>query len=299
MNLAEVVRTARQNLAYVVFRLGAGIFGTLPVRTAQWLGEVGGRIVYRFAAGRREMAVRHARRLGSDDPETHARRVFEAYGRYWAEVFWVRPRRIGEIVSRIEVEGIEHVRQAKADGKGMVFAVPHLGNWEIAGPIGVEEELNLVAVAEDLANRRIRDWFIQLRNRLGIGVILIGRNGASVIRSLEKVIASNGAVALLCDRDLRGRGVRVVFFGEETTMPAGPVRLALRSGAPLLPVAVYFKPGSGHRIVVRPPLEVRDGETEDALRRGAQKVAEALEELIIQAPEQWHLLQPNWPSDRE
>jgi KDO2-lipid IV(A) lauroyltransferase len=115
---------------------------------------------------------------------------------------------------------------------------------------------------------------------------------------LEEVIRGNGMVALLCDRDLRGRGVPVCFFGEETTLPAGPVTLALRTGAPVLPVAAYFRPNGGHRIVVHPPLELPEGHRPEDIREGTQRLAEALEAMIREAPEQWHLLQPNWPSDR-
>ena len=106
--------------------------------------------------------------------------------------------------------------------------------------------------------------------------------------------------ACLCDRDLHGDGVPVEFFGEETTLPAGPVTLALRTGAPLLPTAVYFQGSEGHLGVIRPPLALeRQGRLRADVARGTQQLAGALEELIRAAPEQWHLMQPNWPSDSE
>lgn len=288
----------RQLLTYLVFRLGVGILGLMPARAAQVLGEWGGRIAYAFAHGRREMALRHARRLGSTDPVAHAKAVFAGYGRYWAEAFWLRPRRIRGLEQTTLIEGIEHVRQAKAEGRGFVCAIPHVGNWEVAGPVAVQEGIPLVAVAEDLANRYIRDWFIRLRNRLGIGIVL-ATGTATVMRELEAVLTRNGGVALLCDRDLRGKGVPVELFGERTTLPGGPVSLALRTGAPILPVAVYFQEGAGHKLVVRPPLQLPPGEDrQEALRLGTQAVAAALEDLIRVSPTQWHLLQPNWPSDR-
>jgi phosphatidylinositol dimannoside acyltransferase len=118
------------------------------------------------------------------------------------------------------------------------------------------------------------------------------------MRNLEQVLARNGAVALLCDRDLKGRGVAVEFFGERTTLPAGPVSLAIRTGAPLMPAAAYFGPDGTHRVVVRPPIELPEGvPRSEAIAEGTQLLAAELEALIRQAPEQWHLLQPNWPSD--
>jgi KDO2-lipid IV(A) lauroyltransferase len=105
---------------------------------------------------------------------------------------------------------------------------------------------------------------------------------------------------LLCDRDLERNGVEVEFFGERTTLPAGPAALSLRSGAPVLPTGVYFTPRyNGHLGFVRPPLP--SNRTDEGLRadvaRVTQVLANELESLIRRAPEQWHMFQPNWPSD--
>jgi KDO2-lipid IV(A) lauroyltransferase len=104
-------------------------------------------------------------------------------------------------------------------------------------------------------------------------------------------------VCLLCDRFLEGSSVEVDFFGERTLLPAGPATLALRTGAPLLPTAVYFR-GASHHGQVQPPIPAtRTGSLRDDVQRVTQLLAIELERLIRLAPEQWHLLQPNWPSD--
>jgi KDO2-lipid IV(A) lauroyltransferase len=91
----------------------------------------------------------------------------------------------------------------------------------------------------------------------------------------------------------------VDFFGERTTLPGGPATLALRTGAPLLPTAVYFDGPDHRRSVVLPPVDTsRQGRLREDVQRVTQDLAHALEDLIRRAPEQWHLLQPNWPSDR-
>ena len=88
------------------------------------------------------------------------------------------------------------------------------------------------------------------------------------------------------------------FFGERTTLPAGPATLALRTGAPVLPTAVYFRPDGGHLGKVGAPLDVnRHGSMAEDIASMTQQLAHRLEELIRLAPDQWHLLQPNWPSD--
>ncbi|MGB8361183.1 MAG: phosphatidylinositol mannoside acyltransferase, partial [Acidimicrobiia bacterium] len=116
---------------------------------------------------------------------------------------------------------------------------------------------------------------------------------------LESAIADNKAVAILSDRDLKGKGVEVEFFGEATTLPPGPATLAIRTGAPLLPVGCYFTNG-GYRVVIRPPLEVPStGSKSEKVTAMTQALAHQLEDIIRQAPRQWHLVQPNWPSDGE
>jgi KDO2-lipid IV(A) lauroyltransferase len=224
--------------------------------------------------------------------------MMRSYGRYYAEALWARARRIEGMLGATEVEGLEHIVAARDAGTGMIYALPHMGNWEAAAPIAVTIGVPVVAVAEVLPNRRITDWFTEMRAEFGIEIILAtGR--LEVMRGLEQAIADNKAVALLSDRDLGGRGVEVSFFGEPTTLPPGPATLAVRTGAPLLPVGCYFVDG-GYRVVVRPPLEVPgSGSKTEKVATLTQELASALEELIGEAPEQWHLVQPNWPSDRQ
>lgn len=285
---------------YLAMRLGMGIVGLLPYRIAIYLGAVAGRTFGVFARGRRRMVERHARRLGvpPDRLGGHVGEVFAAYGRYWAEALWVRPRRQSLIHANTTDEGLHRIEEARDAGRGMIFALPHMGNWEYAAPVGPRLGVELVAVAENLRNRRIREWFLRLRSGMGLSIIL-ATGGSQVIRDLEAVIGRNGAVALLCDRDLSGKGVEVEFFGERTTMPAGPASLAIRTGAPLFPAATYFQ-GTGHHVVVRPPIELPDGpDRASRVRAATQLLAKELESLIRAAPAQWHMLQPNWPSDRE
>jgi KDO2-lipid IV(A) lauroyltransferase len=181
----------------------------------------------------------------------------------------------------------------------VILALPHIGNWEAAGLRASAEDARVLAVAEELGNERIVQWFIELRNLMEIDV-LIARRGARVTGELLRRLGSGGVVALPSDRDIKGRGIEVEFFGETTTLPAGPAALAERTGAVLLPVGTYFGKGASYRFVVEPPLDVASGNTsEERVAGTAQALADTFEVIIRRAPEQWHLLQPNWPSDRE
>ena len=283
---------------YLLLRAAVGLVGLLPEPAMRRLGEWGGLAWHALARNRRGMARRHMSRLGEPDPTRSARRLFRSYGRYWAESFWVRRRRLPAMDARMERVGLDHLRAIQARGSGMVLALPHLGNWEAAALVAVELDLPLVAVAEKLANPHITRWFTRQRSMFGIEIVLTGA-GTSARRTLAESLEGGKAVALLCDRDLSGRGPAVEFFGERTTMPAGPVTLALRTGVPLVPVGAYFLEGGGHRIVVEEPIELPDGPpTKEAVAAGTQLLATRLEGIVRRRPTQWHLVQPNWPSDR-
>jgi KDO2-lipid IV(A) lauroyltransferase len=93
--------------------------------------------------------------------------------------------------------------------------------------------------------------------------------------------------------------VAVDFFGETTTFPAGPATLALRTGATLVAAAVYSGPGRDHTAVVTPPFDTaRTGSLRADVARITQEIAREFEQFVRRAPEQWHLYQPLWPSDR-
>lgn len=286
-------------LAYLALRLGLGIVGWLPGSFARRIGRGAGTVWHLFDRGRREMARRHMARIlrPGQDVNTAASEVMKSYGRYFAEALWVDASRVPEILASTEVEGLHLLLEARDAGAGMILGLPHMGNWEVAAPVAVTREIPIVAVAERLPNQRITDWFTALRAEFGIEIVL-ATGGTEVMRRLESALHNNKAVALLSDRDLKGRGVEVEFFGEKTTLPRGPATLVLRTGAPLLPVATYFT-DEGYRAVVRPALRVpTGGSRSERVKALTQSLADEMEKLIMVAPTQWHLVQPNWPSDR-
>jgi len=287
-------------LTYLALRAGVGLVGTLPAPIVRALGRGFGSIWAVFDGERRAMAKRHAGRVmnSGTDLDAASFEMMKSYGRYFAEALWARARRVEGMLAETEVQGLEKILAARDAGAGMIYALPHMGNWEAAAPVAVSEGIPVVAVAEVLPNRHITGWFTQVREAFGIEVVLAtGR--VEVMRRLEQAIAHNKAVALLSDRDLKGKGVEVEFFGERTTMPPGPATLALRTGAPLFPVGCYFKDG-GYRVVVGDPITIPDdGSRSERVARVTQTLAHELETIIAEAPEQWHLVVANWPSDLE
>ncbi len=289
-------------LGYVVYRGLSGAFSLLPEPAVRAVGGGLGRGLSHVAGDRYEMGKRHMRRaLGpeatEEQVEVTTRQMFASYGRYWAEVFWFRPRRKGEVLKRAEVLGLEPVFEARDQKRGIIFALPHMGNWDAAGVVAEAIEAPVMAVVEDLPNELITKWFYDTRRAFGIEPVIAGSAGTT--KQLLRHLKEGGAIALVADRDVTGRGVEVEFFGESTTMPGGPVALADRTGAALFPVATLFANGAGYRMVIYPELELTpEGTKSERIEAGTRAFARQLEGMVREHPEQWHVIVPNWPSDR-
>lgn len=286
------------------YRTLAALSRALPPGVGERAAAGLGAALWPALGGRARMVRRHmARVLGPGAPPAEvdrlARRAVASYARYWVESFRLPRVSPAELDAGLTYEGYEHVQRGLDAGRGVILVLPHLGGWEWAGFwLARVRAMPVTVVVEPLEPPELFEWFRAFRERLGMRVVPLGpRAGAAVTAALGR----NEIVCLLADRDLTGAGVEVPFFGEVTTLPAGPATLALRTGAPLLPTAVYFREPSGHHGVVRPPVPVErtGGRLRDDVTRITRAVAAELEALIRAAPDQWHLLQPNWPSDHD
>jgi len=283
------------------YKAGSLVARTLPMVAGPLASASLGLTTNLLNPDKRRMLERHLRRvnpeLRGNELRWAVQRAFDSYARYYVESFKLPNLSAKTVARSFVLEGFEHVEASYAAGNGTIFALPHMGGWEWAGRWMTDHGYRMTVVVEELKPPELFQWFVDLRQELGMTVVPAGPlAGPAVLKALR----ANEIVCLLSDRDLERNGVPVSFFGETTTLPAGPATLALRTKAPLLPVGVYFTddgPG-GHRAVVRPPLDVtRQGTLREDVARITQNLADELEALIRRAPEQWHLLQPNWPSD--
>ena len=225
-----------------------------------------------------------------------ARKAFASYARYWIESFRLPTRSGTQLSKGIEVPDYRFVEEALGRGNGVILALPHLGGWEWAGFwMATVNKLPITVVVEPIKPPQLFKWFARFRSKLGMKVVPLGPSaGTEIVAALKR----NEIVCLLCDRDISGGGIEVTFLGERTTLPGGPALMALRTGATVLPTAVYFEPKGKHLGLVRAPIDTsRKGTIKEDVVNVTTRLAEELEFLIRRAPEQWHLFQPNWPSD--
>ncbi len=250
---------------------------------------------------RRGMIERHLRRA---DPTLRGLRLrrasqqaFDFYARYWIESFRLPTLSKRTVDRGFTDDGYPQIVEALQDGNGAILALPHLGGWEWAGRWIADQGHEITVVVEQLDPPELFDWFVDLRSRLGMHVVALGPKAAGAVLS---ALRDNHIVCLLSDRDIQRSGPAVEFFGETTTLPGGAATLALRTGAPIFPTAVYFTDRyDAHLGWVRAPIRAdrSGGRLRDDVERVTQDLAGELETLVRRAPSQWHLFQPNWPSD--
>jgi phosphatidylinositol dimannoside acyltransferase len=298
----------RGTAKYLTYRGLAASMGHVPEPLARVV--VGGVTrVMSWSGGRTSaMNERHVRRVLAFECEEGivpdrdlvrrwSRRSFVEYGHYWIDGARLPYTGAAEIRARwiLGPGSEENLRAAQASGRGMVMALPHVGSWEWGGAWLALEGMPMTAVMERIEPARLFAWFVEQRRHMGLTAVPLGEgSSAAILRALR----AKELVGLVSDRDLVGNGVEVDFFGERTTLPAGAATLALRTDALLLPVTVYSGPGNWHTGVVHRPLDTtRRGTLRSDVHRLTQELATVFEEAILEHPEQWHLYQPNWPSD--
>src|SRR5699024_5560886 len=169
------------------------------------------------------------------------------------------------------VTGTEHLDRAMAAGNGAVLVLPHSGNWDMAGVWLVHTWGRFSTVAERLKPEALVERFVAYRVKLGFEVFALSGGEQPPLESLRRRLEAGGVVCLLGERDLTGRGVPVEFFGERTSMPAGPAKLAAETGAALLPVHCWFTDG-GWGFSISPPVDVSEG-VDAATQRVADRFA--------------------------
>lgn len=225
-------------------------------------------------------------------PGSLIRASLASYGRYWREAFRLPSMDHTELGERLWVDDIEMVWAALENGHGAVLALPHSGNWDMAGVWLVQHHGPFATVAERLKPESLYNRFLAYRESLGFEVVPLSGGARSPFDVLSDRLRDNGVVCLMADRDLTRSGVQVDFFGEPTRLPAGPAKLALATGAALLPVHCWFE-GDGWGMQVYPELDTASGNVTTI----TQALADRFASNIAAHPADWHMLQPQWLED--
>jgi KDO2-lipid IV(A) lauroyltransferase len=247
---------------------------------------------------RHTVAANQARVLGrppdSDAVRAAVREAFHLYGRYWYETFRARVMTPEEVNKRFLCDGLENVDRALEAGRGAILALPHMGNWDVAGQFLCVNGYRLAAVAEQLRPRAIFEQFLNHRRELGMRIVPLTADKRTGME-IGRLLLDNWLVALVADRDLGGRGVDVEMFGATRRLPAGPALLSIRADSPILACVVYTTE-EGWSCRIGPPLTAeRTGATRTDVIALTKVLARQFERDIAAKPTDWHMFQPAWP----
>ena len=283
------------------YRLGWKMICRMPASWARWGFNTVSEIAWRRQGhGVQTLENNLLRVLGPETSGKELRKVSRAgmrsYGRYWMEVFRL-PTITAEQIQRDMVvnDAAEQALAAASAGQGVIFALPHMGNWEVAGAYVVGRGIKFTTVAERLKPESVFDMFVAFREGLGMEVLPLG--GPSIFGVLAQRLRAGHMVCLLCDRDLTESGVEVDFFGEKARMAAGPAALAVQTGASLHAVTLCFTE-DGWAADVSAHIEVpAEGTRKEKAAAMTQQLATEFEKGIAEHPQDWHMLQRVFTAD--
>jgi lauroyl/myristoyl acyltransferase len=227
-------------------------------------------------------------------PDSLMRASVASYARYWREAFRLPSMDLVDVTRRLDgyFEGAEHMAEAMDAGRGAVCALPHSGNWDMAGVWLVHYYGTFATVAERLKPESLARRFIGYRESLGFEVVPHSGGDRAPFEVCAERLRENKFVCLMAERDLTRTGVPVDFFGEPTRMPAGPAKLAISTGARLLPAYIWNEADTCG-IRVHPPVDTSSGDVQAI----TQTLADHFAADISTHPADWHMFQPQWLAD--
>lgn len=294
----------KDRLTMAVYTLGWVVVRRMPQSWAQALFMLAAEIAWRRQGkGVQRLEANLRRVIGPAASGTELRRLSRAsmrsYLRYWLEVFRLQNFSQQEIVDATHSNGGERTAFAyMAAGRGVVLALPHMGNWEHAGGwiIGAGAG-GFTTVAERLRPESLFEKFVAFRESLGMEVLPLTGGQQHVFGVLAQRLRAGRMVCLPCDRDLTASGVEVDFFGERARMAAGPAALAVQTGAALMPVTLWFE-GEQWGVFIHDEVPVpADGTRKEKVAALTQQLAHVFETGIREHPQDWHMMQRVFVAD--
>jgi KDO2-lipid IV(A) lauroyltransferase len=284
----------REQISYLAYLAGWKLAGALPEKAAYALFDRISHFIYR----RNGRSVTRLRRnlsivkpnLAPGELELLVQKGYSSYMRYWCDTFrihlWSRDR----INSTVTCTNDHLLRDPMREGKGVIVALPHSGNWDHAGAYFCQEGIRLVTVAEVLKPEKLFRKFLSYRESMGFEVL--GLDSRAFVTLLRRA-REKRLIALVADRDLSDSGIPVRFFGHTAKMPAGPAVLAIKEGLPLVVAHVSYT-DAGIHIDFHPITVATTGSDEEKISQTVQSIASTFELGIQEHPEDWHMLQRIW-----
>lgn len=213
------------------------------------------------------------------------------FGRMSIDFLRTRTLPDAEVLARVDVTGADDFHAVLARNRGVIFALPHAGCWDVAAVFAQAYGCRLTVVTED-------NWATELvaGSRADRGVTLAPR--ARSLRLLFRALRRNECVVMLADMANEGvQTIDVPFFGRPAPFPDGPARLSQKTGAPIMVISCMRRPAERYAMVARTPLYADPSlPQEDAVVDLTARMAQGFEDAVRADPDQWYPYHPIWRS---
>lgn len=276
----------QDRLLRLLYQVGWRLGPRMPAALQEIIISVGAAIAVDRGGAPIEQYAENLRYATGREPDRELLRAgIASYLRNFLEMFALPGWSRSMIIARVSTSGEGDLRRAMA-AEGAVIALPHSGNWDLAGAWSCLTGMPVSTVAEELSGPEYEAF---LAFREGLGMQVIGHRDPAALSELMGAVRRRRLVCLVADRDLLGSGVPVTWNGHPVTMPAGPALVARRTGAALFPMVTWFT-ADGLRLDIGPRIAHRPGR--DGLVAMIQEEADYFATKIAERPQDWHLMQP-------
>ena len=282
---------------YFLYKVGIFLSCHLPSFLAYWIAKRLADLYFLVSTGRPRLykkAIFHNLSLILDKDKKNsgmrktARDSYYNFSRYLREFFWLPGLDRKKFLSLVTPVGVENLDYALSKGKGVILLSIHFGNWEWGG-IGVAlSGYKVNFLVRKHQNRWISELYYRIREKMGVRVLFLEE-----LRKAIKTLKRNEILAVLADENV-GEGVEVDFFKHKVGLPAGPFKLAWRTGAIIAPAfIVRDKKDNRQRGVIERPFEVKKTyDEEESIREAANRFIQIVQDYLCYYPDHWLLGEP-------
>jgi len=286
---------------YYAFKFAGFTLSYLPWSVGYLVARIVADVVYILSPGIRTAVsdnIRHVIGSGTDNIRIRktTRQVMRNAAKNYFDLLKVTRIRLSEIKERITVTGWQNLEDAIDRSKGVILVTAHLGSFDIASKILAHRSFRTTVLVEPLDPPPLLEHITSLRNSKGLTFMPV-RFG--ILKEVIQSLRAGNVILLACDRDFGGDGLKLSFFGEETSLPMGAVRIAMRTGAAVVPVYNLRLNGNRYEVFFEPALEIIPGNVQESLEKNMHNLAQVLERMIKTCPEQWVVLSHIWQNNRE
>ena len=279
-------------LVLLVVKLGC----ILPLKASLFMGRLIGKIAFNVARTRRRITIGNLEAAFGNEKSHQeilgiARRCYENIGQAFIEFGRFPITNLKTIRKLVRIEGLEHLRDAMAKGKGGLFVAGHFGDWELMGASFVAYGFPVSFLVGEQSNRAVDNMMNRYREGCGIKIIPMGIS----MRRVLKTLRSNEFVAMLSDQDAGRKGVFVDFFGRKASTPFGPAAFSLRTGSPIIVCSIVRERHGRHTVILEKPVYPEpSGDEQRDIERYTQLYTSIIEKYVRQYPDHWYWLHRRW-----